>query len=1178
MAEALVSLLLEQLGSIVVHELVQEVKLIKGVENEVKSLTDTLVMIQAVLKDADEKQVKNGAVKIWLEQLKDVSYDAEDVLDEWITRTLISKMLQHEVNYAPIKEKARSHLFSIFCCFKPVVLRHEIGVKIMELNKRLDEIARKKGMYKLTEIRSETESRIPTVSNVDVSDIYGRNVDKAVIMSKLLGETSHHDSKVPVISIVGTGGFGKTTLAQLILKEKQVNNHFDKQIWVCVSDPFDHQMVAKQIIEQATDKVIDSVGWEALHRKLSESIQGKRFILVLDDIWSHNGEIWKQLKTSLDGGAIGSRIIITTRNETIAHRMGSTFIHRLGQLSDKDSLLMFKRIAFWNREDDLQSFEGIAVDIAKRCRGVPLSIRVLASLMRLKKTIQDWRNVQESNMWDVQVQDGEEGFLPSISFSYYALPAKLKPCLVYCAILPKDSRIEKKKMVELWMAQGFLGSDGRKDLEIEGGHYFDDLAMRSFFQDFKEDSKGNITSCMMHDLVHDFVQFLSKGETCILNEDEELENVNVRHLTTFVFDKSSIYELKKLRTLRSGGYYRNKITCLGLIHQLTSLRVLDLCNSDVEEFPSEVARLLHLRYLDLSRTELEELPETICNLLNLQTLKLRYCEKLVKLPKGIGKLCSLRHLMIEGTRSLTYLPAELGKLCCLRTLDKFIIGGGDEIEGEGCNIRELGLLNNLQGKLQISNLGQVANANEAAEAKLEKKKNLQSLILSFRTLEAATQQLPMAIYGDEGILEGLIPHTNLEELKVEFYKGTKLPDWISLLSHLVKLELYFLVSLLQLPALGKLPFLEILALHTLSVKHIGEEFYGLSSSCGGGGGGGRDSVQQQIVFPKLKILKFSCMFVWEEWDLPYQNDTNKIDFFPNLVELEISCCFELQGLPSGLAKLKSLKLLKLCNLWRLKSFLSINEEDNGEFVKPPVVLFPALTSLQLTDVEWEEETIPDLSSTASITIMPCLSELKIHSCEMLKVIPLYMLSPALKDLEINFCPQLTRDMPSCLPPFLEKLKFLDCKFLDFMPDNLKHLTKLQTLEIIDCPILAQRFKRTEEISYKIKIVESSQSDVRVHIGVRCDNCKMFPIVGKRYKCKDCYYVRVGGFDLCEECYTTPSKHTDLVNQHHTQGHTFELIANRGDNPVLLHPDDPSEDAKGGFVVTKSAEIEEQNKG
>ncbi|PIA25063.1 hypothetical protein AQUCO_12900004v1 [Aquilegia coerulea] len=423
-------------------------------------------MIQGLLKDADEKQVKEEAVKFWLDQLKDVIFDANDVLDEWSTRILISKMHRPDMN-APIEDKVRSCLFNIFCCFKPVVVRHAFVVKIRKLNERLDGIATNKERYSLTESRIQKEIRPITSSIVDVSDIYARHVDKEVIMSKLLGETSHHDSKVPFISIVGTGGFGKTTLAQLILKDEQVIDYFEKKRWVCVSDPFDHQKVAKQTIQEATGNVIDSVGWQPLHRSLSESVQGKRFILVLDVVWSFNGKIWKQLKTSLDGGAIGSRIIIKTRDKKIAKLMGSTYIHWLGQLSDDDCWLMFRRIAFWRREDDLEHLEDVAKEDAK-----------------LEQTIQDWRNVLASNIWDVE--EGGDGFLPSMLFSYYALPAELKPCLVYCAILPKDSRIEKKKMVKLWMAQGFLGSDGTKDLEIQGGHYFDNWRCALFFKTSKK--------------------------------------------------------------------------------------------------------------------------------------------------------------------------------------------------------------------------------------------------------------------------------------------------------------------------------------------------------------------------------------------------------------------------------------------------------------------------------------------------------------------------------------------------------------------------------------------------------------------------------------------------------------------------------------------------------------------
>ncbi|PIA36555.1 hypothetical protein AQUCO_03300027v1 [Aquilegia coerulea] len=1152
MAEALVSVLLEQLGSIVVDELVQEVKLIKDVENEVKSLTATLTMIKAVLKDADEKQVKDEAVKFWLKELKDVSYDAEDVLDEWITRTLISKMLQHE--------KACSRLLSLFCCFKPVVLRHEIGVKIRELNDRLDQIATNKVRYTLTESQNQRESRPLTSSIVDVSDVIGRLDDKEVVVNKILGESSRRDLKVPVISVVGTGGFGKTTLAKLILKEEKVINHFEMQMWVCVSDPFNRELVAKQIIEAAKGNVNDMVSWDALHKRLSESVQGKRFILVLDDVWPHKFEDWNPLKTSLDGGAVGSRIIITTRDQEIATQMDSTYVHQLKQLSDDDSWLMFRRIAFGSIEGDLEILEDIGRDIVRKCKGVPLSIEVLARFLRSKTNIQDWRYVLESDIWNVQRQ----GFLPSILFSYYDLPAKLKPCLAYCAILPKDAKIKKKQMVRLWMAQGFLGSDGSKDLELEGERIFDNLAMRSFFQDFEKDSKGNITCCMMHDLVHDFVQFLTESETCTF-KDEELKNINVRHLSTLTLDTPSIYKLKKLRTLRQVSvhvYNLNMRKHLGLLHQLQCLRVLDLSHSDLQEFPSDVELSLHLRYLNLSDTKLKELPETVCNLLNLQTLKLKNCFELAKLPKGLGKLCNLRHLMIEGTESLKYLPQGLGRLSCLRTLNKFITGDGDEIEEEGCNIRELKLLNHLQGELEIINLGQ-ANANEAAEAQLEKKKNLQSLILQFWVEEEEND--------DEGILKCLVPHTNLEELEVQYYRGKKLPEWISSLDfNLVKLDLNLLKELLQLPALGKLPFLEVLVLYRLeSVKRIGDEFYGLSS---GWGGGGRDPVQQKIVFPKLKVLCFSDMDAWEEWDLPYQNGNNNIDFFPNLVELAICACNRLQALPSGLGKLKSLQSLEINRTRGLKNLLGQEilgilgsndrkggyaeeeeeEEQYREFVKPTtrVVLFPALTSLQLFFLpEWEEETIP-ADWRSNITIMPSLS---------------YFLISNSSQSSFSYWFNLLTS--------IRQLQFQSCKFLDFGREDLKHLTMLQQLTIRDCPILTRRFIGEDVSSSSSHSYIIAIEGFNVHNRVSCDNCEMNPIVGKRYRCKDCSDANIVstrgiGFDLCDKCYNTPSKHTDLVNQHHTQGHTFELIENRGDIPI--HPDD-------GVVIAKSAAVEEQNK-
>ncbi|KAF5179248.1 Disease resistance protein rga2, partial [Thalictrum thalictroides] len=235
MADALVSIVLEKLGSIVLDGIEEEVRLIVGVKKEIKSLTDTLTIIQGVLEDAEEKQVKNKAVKFWLQEFKDISYDADDILDEWSTRFLIRNVQHPDLNASVIK-KVRSHLFSLFSCFKPIVIRHDIGNKIRELNERLVGVVEKKQLFDLREIRSNNEQHRPITSDlVVVEEIYGRDVDKDLILAKLLDESAHHDSHVPVISIVGTGGFGKTTLAQLILEHtKQLSNFkFDKHMWVC---------------------------------------------------------------------------------------------------------------------------------------------------------------------------------------------------------------------------------------------------------------------------------------------------------------------------------------------------------------------------------------------------------------------------------------------------------------------------------------------------------------------------------------------------------------------------------------------------------------------------------------------------------------------------------------------------------------------------------------------------------------------------------------------------------------------------------------------------------------------------------------------------------------------------------------------------------------------------------
>ncbi|PIA24790.1 hypothetical protein AQUCO_29000002v1 [Aquilegia coerulea] len=229
-------------------------------------------------------------------------------------------------------------------------------------------------------------------------------------------------------------------------------------MWACVSEPVDLQRLAKEIIESATGKKPEVDGLEASLRYLSDTVKGKMFLLILDDVWPKNLEHWwEQLKSSLDSGAQGSKIIITTRFQKVADVVESSCKILLGELQDEDCWSLFKRIAFFRRSAN-NHLEGIGKEIVKKCNGVPLAIKTIAGLMQDKQTIHEWESVRDSDVWEYVGED----LSPSLLLSYHAFPSHLKQCFMYCAVIPKDTVIEKDTLVKLWMAQGFLGSDGGK--------------------------------------------------------------------------------------------------------------------------------------------------------------------------------------------------------------------------------------------------------------------------------------------------------------------------------------------------------------------------------------------------------------------------------------------------------------------------------------------------------------------------------------------------------------------------------------------------------------------------------------------------------------------------------------------------------------------------------------------
>ncbi|KAJ9692795.1 hypothetical protein PVL29_011742 [Vitis rotundifolia] len=888
MADALVSIVLERLASVLEQQLRQQVTLVLGVESEVDNLKNTLQSIRAVLGDAEKRQFTEELVKVWLERLKDISYQMDDVVDGWNTALL--KLQIGAENPCIPKPKISSCLPSSCVCFKQVSLRHDIALQIKDIKKQLDAIANERNQFNFVSSSTiQQPHRRITSSVIDVSQFYGRDADIKIIIGKLLGGSCQESSSLYIISIVGMGGIGKTTLAQLAYNHEKVKSYFHERMWVCVSDPFDPMRISRAILEALQKESSGFHDLEAVQQKICTLIANKKFLLVLDDVWTENYELWEQVENSLKGGAPGSRILVTTRKENVSTMMGTTYKHPLGELSKEQCWSLFSNIAFYGRSREKVKLENIGRKIADKCGGLPLAAKVLGSLMRLKDNKEDWESILNNEIWQLDVI--EKHLSPPLLLSYYDLSSAVKRCFSYCAVFPKDQIISKDRLIKLWMANSYLNSRESIEMEKTGVDYFEDLVSRSLFQDFRRDDEGNIISCKMHDIVHDLAQYLTKNEFFILEIDDEKEVrmassfQKARHATLIsarrVGFPSTIHNLKYLHTLLAARVVDFSSTAQpppNLFKHLVCLRALDLSgNVFFGELPKNLGKLIHLRFLDLSNNFiLGGLPETICDLYNLQTLIVS--EFLTKLPQGMRKLINLRHLEWGGGRG-SMLPKGIGRLTSLRTLTGFRIIGV-------CKIGELKNLNSLRGGLVISGIANVKDAEEAGEAELKNKKHLHQL-----ELEDFGRLAPAA---SKGVAEALQPHQNLKSLKISHYDAaTEFPSWIaaSSLAQLKKLEIVYCAQVTCLPPLGELPLLESLIIeHIKRLKYVGGEFLGSSTTA----------------FPKLKHLRFNDMEKWEKWEIKEGRSV-----MPCLHFLSILKCPKLESLPERLLQITALQKLHI---------------------------------------------------------------------------------------------------------------------------------------------------------------------------------------------------------------------------------------------------------------------------
>ncbi|GMI95746.1 hypothetical protein like AT3G14470 [Hibiscus trionum] len=1116
--ENLVSSVLGILSEELVSPMLLEFARKEQLHTHLKKWETILLKIQAVLEDAEERQFTDRFVKLWLDDLKDLAYDIEDVLDDFSTVALRQRSKKESQS---ITGKIRKYFYSFLDQFTS---KYKLGSKIKEITSRLQDVVKQKDELGLVEriggSHNRALRRTASTSLVNESLVFGRDSDKDFIINqRIFREEESFQGGISVIPIVGMGGLGKTTLAQLVYNDANVETYFKFRAWVCVSEEFDVVRVMKTLLESFTSRASDVNDLNELQVRVKEIVSKKRFLIVLDDVWNENYNDWMALRSPFEVGSSESKIIVTTRSQRVASMMGTVPAYHLKEMSFDHCLSLFTQHALGSTNfDHHPTLKVIGEAIVKRCKGLPLVVKTLAALLRCKMDYHEWEDILNNKIWDLP--EGNSDILPALRLSYYYLPSHLKKCFAYCSIFPKDYEFQKDEVVHLWIAEGFIHQPkGMKQVEDLGSEYFHDLVSRSFFQ-----QSSVCKSCyMMHDLINDLAQYVA-GEVCFRLEDKinSKWHCNVseraRH-SSFIRQKYDIirkfepfYKTKCLRTflalpvflpdLEVECYLANR-AFQDLLPKLGCLRVLSLSGYCISELPDCIGDLSHLRYLNLSRTKIKYLPESLCDLCNLQTLNLRDCKKLTKLPQGMGNLIGLHYLNIVDTDNLTEMPPHIGNLINLKKLSKFILG-----KGNGCRITELKSLSHLQGKLSLFGLQNVAEIREVRVANLKEKRGLDELVMKWSNAPNDIQ----SEVDDFEVLDMLEPHPNLRKLSILCYEGSRFPSWIGNPSfvNMVYLKLCDCSKITSLPSLGRLPFLKDLHIEGMSgVILVDFDSYGATYS--------------DELFPSLETLTFGEMSQWEKWDFEAAERN-----FPHLQELVLQSCPKLVGdVPNLLTSLEKLSIcecpLLTASCLSLPSLLELNlEKCDEQFLtrfKDLTALtrlkienisnlsclpegFTCLVSLEVLEVEdcgglkslWQQGArFGELSCLKRLAVMKCPQLLKlidedeelpssleyidIEDCSNLEKLPNGIQKlRTLKDLSIKWCPKLSAFPSGNFPSMLKNLVILGCASLESLPEGLVHngssgITRchLENLEILACPSL--RLFSTGELPAALKHLE-----------------------------------------------------------------------------------------------------------
>ncbi|KAL5744632.1 hypothetical protein ACOSQ2_027748 [Xanthoceras sorbifolium] len=891
MAESAISYVAQSLSDL----LVEKAEFLKGVGGQVEWLRDELQRMQCFLKDADDaKQEEDQRLHNLVIEIRNAAYDAEDIVDTFVLKIESWRRRGFVKRYAHI--------------FKELLDLRKVGKEIKAFRARISDVSRSCETYGIRSIGEGTSSttrerlrqlRRSSPRGVD-KDIIGMENDANQLVAQLLKK----ENSLAVISLVGMGGMGKTTLAKKVFNHEVVRGHFNCLAWIYVSQEYRSKDILHGLVREVTRptkellETINNLQEEGLEKMLYEHLLGKRYLVVVDDIWTM--EAWDTLKRAFPD-MNGSKVMLTTRNRDIALRADPRATpYELHLLSKEESWELFLRKAFLDGTDAScpQEFQDIGRRIVEKCDGLPLAIVVAGGLLSRKSLVSEWERVL--NNIDSHFAKGQNGVLAILALSYIDLPLHLKSCFLHLSLFPENWVISTRKLFQLWIAEGLI-PQRQERMEVIAEDYLNELIDRNMVQVVQTTVNKRVKQCRIHDVLRD-LSILKANEEIFIEIHGQIDlqpSIKSRHHSVhsnFARYFASEPAIPRLRSLLLFHHYElcypirwMKVSHLDFISaNCKLLRVLDLENVCIGHLPRVIGKLIRLRYLCLKNSRLNKLPSSMRYLKSLQTLDISGAVFLHEIPNAICKMGNLRHLYMNA--SLCKGRLRIDTLKNLHTLSL--------VQINNLKLKTLGKLLNLR-KLGVA-LDEDSDVNKfcSSVAELEQLESLQ-LVSAI-----PSRSLPS--------LQGLSEVHRLTKLCLHGRINT-IPGPHEFPPNIAQLTLHSsFLSVNPMDVLKQLPKLSILRMRNQS--YTGDQ---MAISAGG--------------FPLLKFLELEGLDVLQEL-------TIEDGALPRLRHFRISSCRELKELPVGIMSATTLQELEIIGM--PSSFVnSLREKDSHKVKHIPSITF-----------------------------------------------------------------------------------------------------------------------------------------------------------------------------------------------------------------------------------------------